>query len=100
MNSKHLIGLLIVAAAAVGAYKYSSMSEEDKKKLADTIKNKFDQIKKEAGDSVDTAKGYVDDLRDKAVNLLNEHFPDMKDFFQNIFGSGKESAEGSTPQQA
>ncbi len=87
VGNKHLATILLGAAAAFGAYKYHNMSDEEKKKLSDGLKDKFHKLKDEAESGVDTAKNYFNDLKTKAGELLKEHFPDaekhLHDFFNN-----------------
>ncbi len=85
VNNKHLATLLLGAAAAFGAYKYSNMTDEEKQKIADTLKDKFHKLKDEAESSVDTAKNYFNDLKNKAGNLLKEHFPNAEKHFDDFF---------------
>ncbi len=100
-DSNHLAAILLGAAAAFGAYKYSNMSDEEKQKIADNIKNKFHQLKGEAETATDTAKNYFSDLKDKASSLLKEHFPDVEKHFDDFFkGPAKEnppSGSANTP---
>ena len=48
VNNKHLATLILGAAAAFGAYKYSNMSDEEKKNLTNKLKDKFNKLKDEA----------------------------------------------------
>ena len=95
INNKHLAAILLGAAAAFGAYKYSNLSEEEKQKLKDNLKDKFHKFKDEA----ESAKNYFNDLKDKAGSMLKEHFPNVEkhfgDFFQNK--NDKASTENSAP---
>jgi len=99
VDNKHLAAILLGAAAAFGAYKYSNMSDEEKQKLSDNIKNKFHKLKDEAENSVEGAKNYFSDLKDKAGNMLKEHFPDVEKHFEDFFKSGNDttSTVDSTP---
>ncbi len=82
VNEKHIATFLLGAAAALGAYKYSKMSDEEKQKLSDNIKDKFHKLKTEAENSADTAKNYFNDLKDKASSMFKEHFPDVEQHFE------------------
>ena len=66
VDNKHLAAILLGAAAAFGAYKYSNMSEEEKQKMSDNIKNKFHKLKDEAESGVEGAKNYFSDLKKKS----------------------------------
>ncbi|HEX5024250.1 MAG TPA: hypothetical protein VFV68_03215 [Agriterribacter sp.] len=99
VRDKHLATLLLGVAAAFGAYKYTSMTDEEKKKLADGIKAKFHKLKGEAESSAESAKTYFADLKDKAAQLLKEHFPDLEQQFEEFFktDSKNETTAGNTP---
>ena len=101
VNNKHLATILLGAAAAFGAYKYSNMTEEEKKKLSDTLKDKFHKLKDEAESSADTAKNYFNDLKDKAAAMLKEHFPNAEEHFSDFFKSEpKNNTAGSIDSPA
>jgi len=93
VNNKHLATILLGAAAAFGAYKYHNMTEEEKQKITEGLKNKFHKLKDEAEGSVDTAKNYFNELKNKAGDLLKEHFPDAEQHFHDFF---KNDAKNST----
>ena len=102
VTNKHLATILLGAAAAYGALKYSKMSEEDKQKMADSIKDKFQQLKSDAEKSADTAKDYFSDLKDKATEMLKEHIPGIEKHFEDFFkGSASKPAEetAGTPSE-
>ena len=48
VNSKHIATFLLGAAAGYAAFKYSNMSDEEKEKLMNDIKNKAKDLKTEA----------------------------------------------------
>ncbi|MDQ6608426.1 MAG: hypothetical protein M3Y85_01235 [Bacteroidota bacterium] len=97
VNNKHLATILLGAAAAFGAYKYHNMSDEEKKKMADSLKDKFHKLKDEAEGSVDTAKNYFNDLKHKATELLNDHFPNAEQHLNDFFKSdAKNETAGNT----
>jgi hypothetical protein len=48
VNSKHLATFLLGAAAAYGAYKYSKLTDEEKEKLANDLKDKAVKLKDQA----------------------------------------------------
>lgn len=99
VDNKHLAAILLGAAAAFGAYKYSNMSDEEKQKLSDNIKNKFHKLKDEAETGVEGAKSYFSDLKDKAGNMLKEHFPNVEKHFDDFFEGENDTATNvdSTP---
>ena len=89
VNSKHLATLLLGAAAAFGAYKYANMTDEEKQKMADSIKGKFHKLKDEAESATDSAKNYFNDLKSKATDMFKEHFPGAEQHFEDFFKSNK-----------
>lgn len=99
INNKHLAAILLGAAAAFGAYKYSNLSEEEKQNLKNNLKDKFHKLKDEAESGAESAKSFFNDLKDKAGSMLKEHFPDVEKHFNEFFKSrnDKASTENSAP---
>jgi hypothetical protein len=85
VNNKHLATILLGAAAAFGAYKYSKLTEEEKQKLTDSLKDKFHKLKDEAEGAADKAKGYFSDLKSKVTDMFKEHFPGAEQHFEEFF---------------
>ncbi|MEO6638344.1 MAG: hypothetical protein ABIN25_08710 [Ginsengibacter sp.] len=85
VNNKHLATIILGAAAAFGAYKYTKMSDEEKQKMADSFKDKFHKLKEEAEGAGDTAKNYFSDLKNKATDMFKEHFPGAEEHFEDFF---------------
>lgn len=96
VNEKHIATFLLGAAAAFGAYKYSKMTDEERQKLEDNLKDKFHKLKKEAETSADSAKNYFNDLKEKAGTMFKEHFPDVEKHFENFFKSSPEENTAKT----
>ncbi len=96
VNNKHLATILLGAAAAFGAYKYHNMTDEEKQKMADSLKDKFHKLKDEAEGSVDTAKNYFNDLKAKASELLKDHFPNAEQHFNDFFKSDVNNQPSTT----
>jgi NAD/NADP transhydrogenase alpha subunit len=97
IGNKHLATILLGAAAAFGAYKYSKMTEEEKQKMADSLKDKFHKLKDEAESAGDTAKNYFSDLKNKATDMFKEHFPDAEKHFEDFFKGGSKADAGNNP---
>ncbi len=85
VNNKHLATILLGAAAAFGAYKYSKMTEEEKQKMADSIKDKFHKLKDEAESAGGTMKNYFADLKNKATDMFKDHFPNAEKHLDDFF---------------
>jgi uncharacterized protein with von Willebrand factor type A (vWA) domain len=99
VKSKHLATFLLGAAAAFGAYKYMNMTDEEKEKLASTLKDKANKLKDHAVDAEDKAMEYFNELKSKGADAFKDHMPKVEEFFENLFGRGKAAADGtsSTP---
>ncbi len=76
------------------------MTEDEKQKIADTLKDKFHKLKNEAETSADHAKNYFNDLKDKAGSLLKEHFPDVEKHFEGFFKGPDTTPAPETPTMA
>ena len=97
VNNKHLATILLGAAAAFGAYKYANMTDEEKQKMADSIKDKFHKLKNEAEGATDSAKNYFNDLKKKATDMFKEHFPEAEQHFEDFFkGSETDATQGNS----
>lgn len=97
VNNKNLATILLGAAAAFGAYKYSTMTEEEKQKMADSLKDKFHKLKDEAESAGTTAKNYFSDLKNKATDMFKEHFPGAEQHFEDFFKSNTRSDVPASP---
>jgi 5-hydroxyisourate hydrolase-like protein (transthyretin family) len=94
VNSKHLATFLLGAAAAYGAYKYSKLTDEEKEKLANDLKDKAGKLKDQAVAAEDKAAEYFNELRTKAGDSFKEYMPKIEEFFGGLFsGATKTAAE-------
>jgi hypothetical protein len=104
VNSKHMATFLLGAAAAFGAYKYMNLTDEEKQKLAEDLKNKANKLKTNALEAEDKAMEYFNELKSKGADAMKEYMPKVEEFFENLFKSGTKTtttasnAEGATPQ--
>lgn len=96
VDNKHLAAILLGAAAAFGAYKYSTLSDEEKQRLQDNLKDKFHKVKAEAEKGADTAKNYFEELKGKASDMLKEHFPGIEKHLEDFFKPGEKSLPENT----
>jgi septation ring formation regulator EzrA len=96
VNSKHLATFLLGAAAAFGAYKYVNMTDEEKEKLANDLKDKANKLKKAALDAEDQAMDYFNELKEKGADAMKEYLPKVEEFFDNLFKSGSKATTGTT----
>lgn len=95
VNSKHLATFLLGAAAAFGAYKYMKMTDEEKEKLANDLKDKANKLKNQALDAEDKALDYFAELKTKGSEALKEHMPKVDEFLNNVFKGGSKATEGT-----
>jgi len=93
VNSKQWATFLLGAAAAFGAYKYSSMTDEEKEKLAASLKEKANKLKDQAVAAEDQALDYFNELKTKGTDAFKEHMPKVEEFFNNLFGGAKVEAK-------
>jgi gas vesicle protein len=93
VSNKHMATFLLGAAAAFGAYKYSKLTEEEKDKLSETIKDKAHKLKDQAEGTVDKAKEYFEELKTKGADALKEHLPGVEEFFSHLFKSNEPAAK-------
>ncbi|TCJ14106.1 hypothetical protein EPD60_08835 [Flaviaesturariibacter flavus] len=98
VNNKHLATFLLGAAAAFGAYKYANMSDEEKEKLAASLKDKAKKLKDTAMDAEDKAMDYFKELQTKGADAFKEYMPKVEEYFENLFG--KKDASGTPPASA
>jgi hypothetical protein len=85
MDSKHLATFLLGAAAAFGAYKYMNMTDEEKEKLAASIKEKANKLKDHAVKAEDQAMDYFNELKTKGAEAMKEYMPKAEEFLENLF---------------
>jgi hypothetical protein len=91
-NNKHLATLLLGAAAAFGAYKYLNLTDEEKEKLANDLKDRANKLKSQAMDAEDKAADYFNELTAKGSDALKEYMPKVDEFIQNVFKGGAKSS--------
>ena len=96
VNSKHIATFLLGAAAVLAAGKYMNMSQEDKDKLAATLKDKANKFKGEAENLSEKGKDYFSELKSKGAAALKDHFPDAEDMLHKLFGGAADEASDAT----
>ena len=101
VNNKQWATFLLGAAAAFGAYKYMKMTDEEKEKLAASLKEKANKLKDQAVAAEDRAADYFHELKDKGSDTFKEYMPKVEEFFNHLFGgakaNGKETTTNATP---
>lgn len=93
VNNKQWATFLLGAAAAFGAYKYMNLSDEEKEKLATSLKDKANRLKDQAVSAEDKAMDYFNELKTKGSDAFKEHMPKVEEFFNNLFGGAKPDAQ-------
>lgn len=99
MNNKHWATFLLGAAAAFGAYKYMNMTDEEKEKLAASLKEKANKLKDQAVAAEDQATDYFNELKTKGTDAFKEHMPKVEEFFHNLFGGKENATAAATGEQ-
>jgi hypothetical protein len=100
VNNKHLATFLLGAAAAFGAYKYSKLTEEEKEKLANDLKDKANRLKTSALEAEGQAMDYFNELKDKGADALKEYLPKVEEFIEGLFKGGKAATTETTTSGA
>lgn len=95
VNNKQWATFLLGAAAAFGAYKYMNMTDEEKEKLAQSLKEKANKVKDQALSAEEQAMDYFNELKTKGADTFKEHMPKVEEFFHNLF-SGKGATKPGT----
>ena len=96
VNNKQWATFLLGAAAAFGAYKYMNMTDEEKEKLAASLKEKANKVKDQAMSAEEQAMEYFNELKTKGADTFKEHMPKVEEFFQGLFGGAKDTAKEPT----
>lgn len=91
-NNKHLATLLLGAAAAFGAYKYLNLTDEEKEKLSNDLKDKANKLKSQALDAEEKAADYFNELTAKGSDALKEYMPKVEEYLNNLFKSGAKTS--------
>jgi hypothetical protein len=92
VNSKHIATFILGAAAGVALAKYMSLSEEEKQKLGDDLKDKANSFKDEAESALEKAKAYFEELKEKGGAALKEHFAEAEKVMSEVFKKAPENS--------
>lgn len=95
VNNKQWATFLLGAAAAFGAYKYMNMSDEEKEKMAASLKEKANKLKDQAVSAEEQAMDYFNELKTKGSDTFKEHMPKVEEFFNNLFGGASGAKAGA-----
>jgi predicted nucleotide-binding protein (sugar kinase/HSP70/actin superfamily) len=92
VNSKHIATFLLGAAAGFAAYKYMSMTEEEKEKFMADLKAKANTVKDETEKAFEKTKDYFEELRAKGSEAMKDQMGDVENLFKDLFGKKDEKA--------
>lgn len=95
VNSKHIATFLLGAAAGYAAFKYSSMSDEEKEKLMADLKARAQDLKKEAEGMADQASEYFEEIKTRGGAAMKEKFGDLDAIFDELFGKKTKTRDQS-----
>lgn len=91
VNNKHIATFILGALAGLAAGKYASMSDEEKEKMMDTLKEKANNLKDDAVKTAGQAKDYFSELASKGTDAIKEHFPEAEKWMNDIFGKKEDT---------
>jgi hypothetical protein len=100
VNNKQWATFMLGAAAAFGAYKYMNMSDEEKEKMAASLKEKANKLKDQAVSAEDQAMDYFNELKSKGTDTFKEHMPKVEEFFNSLFGGPASGAKAGAKAAA
>jgi vacuolar-type H+-ATPase subunit H len=93
VNPKHIATFLLGAAAGYAAFKYSSMSDEEKEKMFTDLKTKANNLKDEAEKAAGKAGEYFDELKTKGAENMKDYMSEAESFFNDLFKKKDEGGE-------
>lgn len=96
VDSKHIATFIMGALAGLAAGKYASMSEDEKEKMMENLKQKANNLKDEASKTADQAKDYFSELATKGTDAIKEHFPGAEKWMNDLFGNKTSDAGAAT----
>ncbi|MEP6512749.1 MAG: YtxH domain-containing protein [Parafilimonas sp.] len=99
-NVKDAAIFLLGIAAGVGATKYATMSDEEKEKLMNDLKEKANNFKDEAGNAAEKAKDFFHELKTKGGDALKEQYKEAQNTFNTIFSKGNKTEGDQTSAPA
>lgn len=93
VKPKHIATFLLGVAAGAAALKYASMSEEEKEKMADDLKEKASKFKGDAESSFDKAKDYFAELSTKGSDALKEYWAEAETYVKDLIHKKEKTAD-------
>jgi vacuolar-type H+-ATPase subunit H len=100
ITPKHLATFLMGAAAGAAIMKYNSMTPEEQEALLKDLKQKADDVQKEATTAVSQFKDYFEDLQGKGMEALKSNMGQaenmVQDFIAKINSINTTNTDGQT----
>jgi gas vesicle protein len=93
VNSKHIATFILGAAAGLAAAKYMNMSDEEKEKMFNDLKDKANNFKDKAESAAEKAKEYFSELKTKGAEVLKEHMAEAEKLVHELFSKGAEATK-------
>lgn len=85
VKPKDIATFLLGAAAGAAALKYATMSDEEKEKMINAVKDKANDLKSQAETTVESAKDYFSELKTKSSEYLKDNWAEAEKYLQEIF---------------
>ncbi|MCU7695276.1 hypothetical protein ACFSPU_06050 [Haoranjiania flava] len=85
VKPKDIATFLLGAAAGAAALKYATMSDEEKEKMINAVKDKANDLKSQAETTVENAKDYFSELKTKSSEYLKDNWAEAEKYLQEIF---------------
>jgi hypothetical protein len=92
VNAKHIATFMLGAAVGLALAKYMNMTDEEKDKMMNDIKDKANGFREEAETAVGKAKDYFEELKTKGAGAMKEHLAEAENMVNDLFG--KKTAGG------
>jgi ElaB/YqjD/DUF883 family membrane-anchored ribosome-binding protein len=86
VNAKHIATFMLGAAAGLALSKYMNMTDEEKEKMMNNIKDKANGFRDEAETAIHKAKEYFEELKTKGADAMKEHMADAETMVNDLFG--------------
>ena len=86
ISTKSIATFLLGAAAGAAAFKYASMTDEEKAQLIRSLKSKAGKLREEAETGAGMAKDYFSELGREGAESLKEHWSDIEQYLRNLLG--------------
>ncbi len=85
VKPKDIATFLLGAAAGAAALKYATLSDEEKEKMINAVKDKANDLKSQAETTVENAKDYFSELKTKSSEYLKDNWAEAEKYLQEIF---------------